>query len=267
MSPQDKYYYALEVLGGKKEIKIGDLTYVIHTLKEIRDFGWKEYSSLLSYSTITKNDYLNSKRIRELEKTYTKELVDELRGMSLEELTFVMPDLKGSLIYFLQFFVSCDVIMPSTRNESIILQDKDEVIEVNKDNINEIFSNVQFLYCYEPQKGESDEEILKRCRGDLETMEMYKASIARKNELAMRSGMNVTKKSMISYVVAMDGSLNYLNIWDLNEMQLQDEYKRLKRINDFDHKISGLYTGMMTEEGSKKLVKELKSILPDIEKI
>lgn len=204
------------------------------TLREILNFGYKNYISYLGIFKLTLKDF----NIKELPEDIELSIFDIILLSENEELINYLTEaicfFLGLNFEDLKYYKNIKRIV-STNSKNII---------IDRDNFENLSLIIQLQNCIKNSedinknpKNEKAKQILNKIETGKEQIKKYK----NKND----DTNNLTFEDIISAVSTKSNHYNKWNIWDLTYYQLIDEFGRLSLIDEYNANLRAMTSGMV----------------------
>lgn len=135
-------------------------------------------------------------------------------------------------------------------NKNIYYSKKESLFYINENKIidKNIFSQIQEILKWQNCIEKKDEPKLANSKAE----EIRRKILKGKQDLLKKENMEITFEDLVSVLAANGNNLNILNIWDLNMYQFNNQFNRMKMIEDYDIGIRSLLAGATGEDVKPK---------------
>lgn len=260
----------LSLLSGG-EIEVENLSVVPYKLREIKDYGYTEYTQSLQWISLSVDDFIDSmnddgkKDFLEEQKAnlktfdfYTKIGGRELGEALMQALSMIFrtDDIRilDEGVIALDFEKLGIIVRDEDGNPSLSEERLDTLTEsdlkiIHRDNFDDIMSVVRLQNYLEqpvPKKANelnpADEETRKLQEHMIKMREKVEKAKKQQQE-DNGDGKEVDIADIISAVSSKSNSINKLNIWDFTLYQVYDEYARLELIDNYSFSLQAIMAG------------------------
>lgn len=239
----------LKLLSGKKLI-VDNIEITPFKIGEIIDVGFGKYSQMLNIF------YLKIEEMLEID--VNNEEMKDLRAFDIL-LNSGMEDFTKFVLEAIRIILKCNSVVVNIEKQNIGLVYGDGNIDdtivpenihlITRDNWENICKCVKMQNCYkiDDEKEGTDDTT------DLKTLELLKRrSDVRKQLEKIKSNSSdeepLTFTDLISILSANGNYINILNVWELTFYQFNNQFARMKMLEDYDISIRSLLAGAKAED-------------------
>lgn len=211
------------------DIDVGEITIKNHNIgKIIKEIKLNKYNYLSTLTIIEPKDILENK----------VNINDELKNISIFELSFIIPDIQRWFIEFLNTFTNCQWIANDRFQLYMAL---DEKKTINKDDMDLIFKVFRKMYCID--RGKKKDSIDPSMAVDEEARQLAEefAELERENN---KKKKNITLNGIIAGVCSTSHSYSFFNVENLTMYQLMTEFYVNDAHEHYNYIMSSAYVGM-----------------------
>jgi hypothetical protein len=201
-------------------------------LKDIIALGYMKYQQMLNIFVLSIGDIIQG------------EISDEFKDINVFDLLINSgeKELLEGLLNSIEKLLNVEITYVD--KNTILLDDK----KIDRDNWDEICKIIKLQNCFK-----TDEEKDGENPADARTAELLrKRAEARKLlEKAKKNdsdGEPLTFADLVSILSANGNNINLLNVWDLNFYQFNNQFNRMKMLEDYDISIRSLLAGAKAED-------------------
>lgn len=229
-------------------IFVNDIGYVYALkLKEICDIGLTLYNQFINLLCIEPNTLNNN-----ADNISTFECLIEMCKQNLEMKTFVSQAisvfLKKDILINIE---SSEIFIGENLLESLKENKFEKISILTKDNYNDLkfIIKLQNGLCNSDEKNGYNPED-EKARQIIEKWKKSKQKISRQKNNDLNQNLNLI--DLISILASNSNNLNLLNIWDLTIYQFNDQFARIKILDDYNINIKYLLAGAKSEDVNLK---------------
>jgi hypothetical protein len=208
-----------------------------YTLYEIMDIGYEKYHNYLMNLISEPKDFLKNIDIKDLEDLTTFDIITS----NLYHTLIKDDDKYYNLIQeAFRLFIKEDIELFWDNNELKLIIDRSDRI-IDKENYNTFKNILKTQNGFDKEKKE--EFIPANDKANEIKQKILKARQKRKTK-----DDEITFHDLISVLAANSKSVNILNVWDLNIYQFNNQFTRMKMIEDYDIGIRSILAGAKSED-------------------
>ncbi len=200
------------------------------TLREIVNIGYVKYTNCLNVFMLNIEDVLSV-------------IPEEYKGIHIFDLILLVQisNLLEATIETLKIFLNTNDVKSDIDNQVIVVNNKKYIHRKNWD---EICNVIKLQNCI-------DDKIIDNKDVDATTKALLeKRDKARKIIAKVKGGDNesLNLADLVSILAANGNGINLLNVWDLSFYAFNDQFNRMKMLEDFNINIRMLLAGAKSED-------------------
>ncbi|MGG0793840.1 hypothetical protein ABE137_07515 [Brevibacillus laterosporus] len=213
-------------------ISVGNIVLTPYTLKEIINYGYEEYHQNLHILTL------------KVEEILTPEFKEQIRStISLFDLALLDKTLLSMFVKSLLFFLR-EQEVHLVEGLGLVFGEIDDSKIVNNDNFNDLIEVIKVQNNFQEYvnvdidfkpKSSAGRTLKEKMMSDLKKAEELKQRANKGNALSLFD--------LISILSANANGISIFNVFDLNMLQFNDQFNRMKMLEDYNVNIQALMHG------------------------
>jgi len=223
----------LQLMRGRG-IKVGDLLIKPLTIGEIEELTESKYFQYVSILAINKDSF----QVKDEEIT----LFDLVFAVCVKEEEFRSLFLK-SMGYFLRE----EIKMYANSNGFFFYTENEEICSfITKDNYSDIIEVIKLQNCLTKKIEEEENPANEKARQILERQKRARALLAKAKKQG--DGEPLTLADLISILTSNGNGVTAFNVWDMNFYMFNNQFNRMKMLDEYDINIRSLLAGAKSED-------------------